>query len=181
MADGDDPSKPTGGVIRRAGAAVAAAQAQRDAETAAVAEFISPQEVEPFDAVHLRQGDVLRVHVKNIQVVGSEQANSGPGGVYPRPWVVVSEKYSHRMPLNLVVAVPLTSQLHQQEKFRVARIAIPVEEMESIVDDWKPVTSLALTEQVRAIAVERCQKKIGRVSEQAVDSLRVGLRYILGL
>lgn len=88
---------------------------------------------------------------------------------------------AHKMPLNLVVAVPLTTKVELQGKFREARFFVPVQYMTSTDPSWTPVDSLALTEQVRAISIERCICKIGEASERTVNSLRAGVGYIIGL
>jgi mRNA-degrading endonuclease toxin of MazEF toxin-antitoxin module len=166
-------------VLKRPASQVAAAQAERSAQAVAVEQVMSPgPAATPLDAAHTKPGDILRVHVDPRHVIGSEQADHGAA---PRPWVVISMRYAHKMPLNLVVAVPLTTKLHHEGEFRRARIAIPAQDMTSTHASWTPENSLALTEQVRAISVERCSCKLGEVSPRIVSSLRGAVGYIIGL
>jgi mRNA-degrading endonuclease toxin of MazEF toxin-antitoxin module len=129
----------------------------------------------PLDAIHTHPGDVLIVDVPKGSAFGHEQA-------YQRPWVVISSNTRmHRANLDLVMAVPLTSNVSSYGQFREARIRIPVDEMTSIDPRWIPVASLALTEHLRSISIERALYRAGTVSARAVSSIRAAVRYLMDL
>lgn len=179
--DKNDLASPpaTPGVLKRPASEVPIAQATRAVQTSAIVQAMTPgPPVVPFDAAHTKPGDILRVKIDPRHVAGTEQADHGS---FPRPWIVISMRRAHRMPLNLVVAVPLTTKLHHLGAFREARFLVPVPDMTSTDPSWTPVESLALTEQVRAISIERCICKIGEASSRTVSSLRAGVGYIIGL
>jgi mRNA-degrading endonuclease toxin of MazEF toxin-antitoxin module len=173
------PPAAAPGVLKRPASEVPIAQAARAAQTSAIVQATTPgPAVVPFDAAHTKPGDILRVKIDSRHVAGMEQADHGAS---PRPWIVISTRRAHKMPLNLVVAVPLTTKLHHLGAFREARFIVPAPDMTSTDPSWTPMESLALTEQVRAISIERCICKIGEASSRTVSSLRAGVGYIIGL
>jgi mRNA-degrading endonuclease toxin of MazEF toxin-antitoxin module len=129
----------------------------------------------PLDASQVFAGDVVWMDVPRPSAAGHEQA-------LQRPWIIVSSKARlHRPKMNLVVAVPLTSNLAIAERFRTTRIRMPVSELEVTDARWTPVESLALTEQVRSMSMERALFRAGRISQKALNSVRAAVRYILDL
>ena len=85
-----------------------------------------------LDAIHTFAGDVLWVKVPLQHVAGHEQGHT-------RPWVVFSENTAlHRRELDLVYAVPLTTEVDKYKGWREARIIVPTSEMTVIDQRWKP-------------------------------------------
>jgi hypothetical protein len=87
----------------------------------------------------------------------------------------------HRANLDLVMAVPLTKNVSCYGQFREARIRIPVAEFTSTDPRWTPVDSLALTEHLRSLSMERVLFRAGTVSAKAVSSIRAAARYLMDL
>jgi mRNA-degrading endonuclease toxin of MazEF toxin-antitoxin module len=101
--------------------------------------------------------------------VGHEQAK-------PRPWVVISSKRFHRPFLDLVIAVPLTSQTHKAGQFRGARILVPADAIVSVDPRFVKQDQLALTEHVRSLSLARSRGKVGAIEQAWVDSIRGAVR-----
>jgi len=129
-----------------------------------------------FSALAIHPGDVLLIDVPQRHTEGREQFKA-------RPWIVMSTNRAHRAPLDLVVAIPLTSKLHRETEFREMRIRIPKHFIHTTDARFKHQDSLALTEHVRSLSLERCidKKKVGQIDPEAVSSLKAALRYLFGL
>jgi len=122
----------------------------------------------------IRRGEVYQVNVTPKHAVGSEQHHDKP-----TPWLIVSaDVVSRRFPI--VLAAPLTSQVANHEKFREARIHLPL-------DSWvksKAMNheSLVLTEQIRVLSHERLVKgPIATLTDSAMAAVEAGLAYVLGI
>lgn len=115
------------------------------------------------------------VNIPESQARGREQFNR-------RPWLIVSaDVVQKRVPL--VVAVPLTSQVHQEQGYRQARIRIPASEVTVLKPGaLEEIDRLALTEQVRALSQQRLEgDAVGLVSVKIMNYVSAGLSYVLGL
>ncbi len=119
---------------------------------------------------------MFRVNIDPAHTKGGEQYGE-------RPWLVVSADAVNNKN-RLVVAVPLTKQVHQQAGLRDARILVPVNERTNYTNATKPlanVPSLVLTEQVRALARGRLGQAVARFSPAAMRAVEAGLAYVLDL
>lgn len=123
-----------------------------------------------------QRGDVFWIDIPKEQTVGSEQREY-------RPWLVVSTN-SINLQLPVVVAVPLTAELHKIENARQFRVLIP--ESQKIQEPGHPRgctgESLALTEQVRVLSIERFpSQRAARLSERAMGAVEAGLAFVLDI
>jgi len=120
-----------------------------------------------------RKGDLYWAEIRAGQAAGSEQFGR-------RPWVIVSSDYINAQ-LPIVIAVPLSRQTHKQQH-RAHRILVPTGEM--IQDPQSNSTlgdSIALTEQVRVLSVDRLDSKIGKLTPTAVAAIEAGLSFVFGI
>jgi mRNA interferase MazF len=104
----------------------------------------------------LTSGDILLCDLN--PVAGREQ-----GGV--RPVVVVSQDRYSVIP-GLLLAVPLTSRSRKLEH----HIEIPADDTTGLKQ-----VSYAMTEQLRAVSIERAGRRLGKVDD---DALRKISRYL---
>lgn len=127
----------------------------------------------------IQRGMIFWASVTPAESKGSEQTHDQPS-----PWVIISADHLHQR-LPIVQAVPLTSQLHQEEKYRRARIRIPDAMIDRYPDASPPLQpgdSLALTEQLRAMSHSRLKgEPIGQLKKQAILSIEAGIRDCLGV
>ena len=128
----------------------------------------------------INRGMVFWVDLGPTETKGSEQYHDDA-----RPWLVISIDSVHQK-LPIVQAVPLSHQLHKEQRFRVARVRIPASEFIAFekAEPYKPLAgdSLALTEQVRVLAHERLlNDPVAKVSKTAILSVEAGVRYVLGI
>lgn len=122
-----------------------------------------------------QRGDIYWLEIKKEQTLGSEQYGY-------RPWLVVSANSIHGLPV--VVAVPLTSELHKIEGARQFRILIPEKEKIQEPGHTKgcPGESLALTEQVRVLSAERLPpQRAARLTERALGAVEAGIAFVLDI
>lgn len=165
------PSKRPAVLTRRA-VDVEAAQRAR-AEQVAKIEAAAKAAEGPLTADHVNEGDVLWIRMRDTK--GHEQS-------LDRPWIVISRRSrAHRRADNLVIAVPLTKQVHKIEGFRKTRIAVPPEFITTTDDRFKQIECLALPEHVRSLSLERCDGRVGSVDPSIVSSVRGAVRYLLGM
>lgn len=125
-----------------------------------------------------RRGTVYWVDIKPEHTAGTEQFGK-------RPWLVVSAD-AVNVKGKLVIAVPLTKQLHHQPGMRDARIQLPTNERKHYDDIpdvmmLKDVPSLVLTEQVRALSRSRLGLAIAEVTPGALRAVETGLLHVLDL
>ena len=87
--------------------------------------------------------------------------------------------------LPIVVAVPLTSELHKIEGARQFRILIP--ESPKIQEPGHPKgckgDSLALTEQIRVLSIERlpARRAARLLPERAMGAVEAGMAFVLDI
>jgi len=123
-----------------------------------------------------QRGDIYWLEIKENQTEGSEQFGY-------RPWLVVSVN-SINAQLPIVVAVPLTSEFHKIENARQFRILIP--ESQKIQEPGHPKgckgDSVALTEQVRVLSIERLRsQRAARLPERAMGAVEAGIAFVLDI
>lgn len=125
----------------------------------------------------IERGMIFWADVQVRETRGSEQHSQ-------RPWLIVSHVSIHgRMPI--VQAVPLSSQLAKEERFRNHRIRIPEKDILPITGSTgQPLSgdSLALTEQLRVLSHHRLiGEPPARVAAVSLYSIEAGIRHVLGL
>ena len=118
------------------------------------------------------RGDIYWIKIPQAQTVGSEQYKR-------RPWVIISS--SAITLLRMVVAVPLSQKTQQQN--RQFRILIP---SSNVVYEpgttLVPCDRLALTHQIRALAIERLElPRVGRLTETAISAVEAGIAFVLDM
>jgi mRNA-degrading endonuclease toxin of MazEF toxin-antitoxin module len=123
-----------------------------------------------------QRGDIYWLEMKQDQTKGSEQYGY-------RPWLVVSVN-SINTQLPIVVAVPLTAELHKIENARQFRILIP--DSQKIQEPGHPKgckgDSLALTEQVRVLSIERLpSQRAARLPERAMGAVEAGIAFVIDI
>lgn len=123
-----------------------------------------------------RQGDIFFYEPAGqrdaplFAVSGSEQQGY-------RPWVIVSVDAVHsRTPT--VVAVPLTTKTSKANSYR---INLPAPELIAAPGRDPFVQSVALCDHVRVIDKSQLRVKAGRLSENAIIAVGLGLAYVFDL
>ncbi len=101
---------------------------------------------------------------------GSEQAGL-------RPYIIVSRDIVHRNKPT-VVGVPLTTKVNKANSYR---IMLPAGELIADLGCSPFQNSVALCDHVRVLDINRFRKKIGRLSENAVLSVGLGLANVFDL
>lgn len=111
--------------------------------------------------------------------VGQEQRKN-------RPWIVIStDTFNRRSDRRLVVAVPLSSELHTLRLDAPWRVA--VRDSDLVYFDHETPTPLdrvervALGEQVRSLSEQRLLSRGARAGQSVVDDVRAGVAHILDL
>jgi mRNA-degrading endonuclease toxin of MazEF toxin-antitoxin module len=116
------------------------------------------------------RGDIYWVPISQSHTVGSEQYKR-------RPWVIVSSNAI--VQVGMVIGVPLSQKVHKQNaSFRifVANSNILYEQGTTLI----PGDRVALTEQVRALSVQRLELPLqGRLTDTALYSVEAGLAFVL--
>lgn len=120
-----------------------------------------------------KRGEIYWVDIPEHHSVGREQFKQ-------RPFVVVSCNQINSAN-EIVVGVPLSTRT--AKKNRNHRILIPASDMvSSPTQKWKPQDSIALTEQLRALSLERFeQPRIGKLTPRALAAIELGIAYVLDL
>lgn len=120
-----------------------------------------------------QRGDIFWAEVLKSETRGSEQFNR-------RPWLIVSKTIlNSRIPV--VVAVPLSTRVEKQNRW--FRILVPAREKtaESGTNGC-PGDSLALTEQIRVLSVERLDAvRAARVTSKALAAVEAGIAFVLDM
>ena len=119
-----------------------------------------------------QRGDVYWVNIPKRHAVGHEQYKR-------RPFLIVSNNSIHY--LDMVIGVPLSFQTHKANRqFRIRILA-----SEIILDPGStldPGERIALSEQVRALSVERLEPtRQAKVSDNAVYSVEAGLAFVMDI
>ena len=105
-----------------------------------------------------------------LQQSGSEQAGM-------RPYIIVSRDAVNKNKPT-AVGVPLTKRT---EKANSYRILLPAPELIPDVGCSPFVNSVALCDHVRVIDLERVRKKIGKLSDNAILAVGLGLAFVFDL
>ncbi|MGH9873919.1 MAG: type II toxin-antitoxin system PemK/MazF family toxin [Pyrinomonadaceae bacterium] len=126
-----------------------------------------------------QRGDIFWANLPSLESVGSEQRGTRPVLVMSEVMVVSVDQLNQRIPV--CVIVPLSAQV--QKENRVNRILIP--ENQKISEPGTrgcPGDSLALTEQIRCISVDRLDgQRVGRAKPGAIAAVETGIKYVLRL
>lgn len=121
-----------------------------------------------------KQGDIYWVDIPPGHTVGSEQFNR-------RPYVIVSRTLINRSG-KTVVGVPLTTANALAVNQPPYRIVIPARDIIKDLSYTGTVeNSLAKTDQVRVLAKERLETKMGKLSDTAVAAVGLGLAFLFDL
>jgi mRNA-degrading endonuclease toxin of MazEF toxin-antitoxin module len=116
----------------------------------------------------VKTGEMYWCEPDPLDTVGSEQEKD-------RIWVIVSDTHLHRG--NCVVGVPLTTNL---DKACGHLVQIPQKEL--IMDGKHPsISSVALTDQIRALDKTRFRRKAGHISKHGLHSIQLGLMRLFNL
>jgi len=119
-----------------------------------------------------RRGDIFWADFPLTESVGSEQHKERPA------LVVSADAVNFALPVCIVV--PLSTQM---DKWRQHRIRI--HESDKIQEPGTagcPGESLALTEQIRVVSVERLSlKRIACLKPAAMAKVEAGIRYVLAI
>ena len=112
--------------------------------------------------------------------VGSETRHD-----VPSTWLIVSSDRVHTK-LPIAQAVPITTQHHQEQRFRGPRVFIQPADIHKIpTTNQRPLNDgpiLVLTEQARPLAHERLiLEPIARVSTRGLAVVEAGLKYVYGI
>jgi len=98
---------------------------------------------------------------------GSEQAGL-------RPYVIVSRDLVNKGKPT-AVGVPLTTKVHKANSYR---IMLPSAELLAEVGCTPFLNSVALCDHVRVLDLTRIRKRVGRLSDNAVIALKLGLACV---
>ena len=126
--------------------------------------------------MEFRQGDIFFYEPPAEQAAplfvasGSEQKGF-------RPWVVVSVEAVHAQ-TPTVVAVPLSTKTNKANSYR---INLPASELIAAPGRAPFVNSVALCDHVRVIEKQQLTVKAGRLSENAILAVGLGLAYVFDL
>lgn len=122
----------------------------------------------------VKPGEIYFVDIKPEHTVGHEQHSR-------RPFVIVSRLRVNRQGW-VVVGLPLTKSEGKTHLLPPWRITIPADEISRDVGFRGTILdSIALTDQVRALAPERLENRMGVLSGTALASVGLGLSYLLDL
>ena len=117
-----------------------------------------------------QRGEIYWVNVPRAHTVGTEQFKK-------RPWLIVSTNSIAQ--LQLVIGVPLTTKIQKRNRqFRMAILQNDIIlEPNSTLEACERV---ALTEQVRALSVERFDfPRVARVTDSAIYAIEAGLKFVM--
>jgi mRNA interferase MazF len=127
----------------------------------------------------IKQGDIYLYEPPVVS--SSEQAalfvTSGSEQSGLRPFIIVSREFVHKNKPT-VVGVPLTTKV---EKANSYRIMLPAGELLPDIGCESFRNSVALCDHVRVLDITRLRKKIGRLSENAIPSVGLGLANVFDL
>lgn len=126
------------------------------------------------DGIIPQRGDIFWVNLPESQSVGREQNKR-------RPAVVMS-----MAPINdaheICVVVPLTSQEHSADNIYHRIKVSPSEMVPESGTTGSPRESIALTEQIRCVSIERLDsRRVATLKPSAMGRIEAGIKYILRL
>jgi mRNA-degrading endonuclease toxin of MazEF toxin-antitoxin module len=124
-----------------------------------------------------KRGDIFWAKLPAIESVGSEQRDDRPVVVMSEVMVVSIDEINDQVPI--CVIVPLTNALEKEN--RKNRIRIPANfKVDEPGTKGSPGDSLALTEQIRCISVERLdRKRVAYLKPTARNAVEGGIKYVL--
>lgn len=104
--------------------------------------------------------------------VGSEQYKR-------RPWLIISNNATTQF--RMVIGVPLSFKVHKGNRlFRIRILATDI--IADSGSNLDPGERIALTEQIRALSVERLEfPRQGKVTDSALFAVEAGVAFILDL
>ena len=112
---------------------------------------------------------------KSGQAATVTQSGSEQAGL--RPYVIVSrDAVNANKPT--AVGVPLTTRVHKANSYR---IMLPAAELIAEVDCQAFENSVALCDHVRVLDLSLIKKKVGRLSQNAVLAVNLGLAFVFDL
>jgi len=95
-----------------------------------------------------------------------------------RPYIVMSRDLVNRGK-TAAVAVPFTTKTHKANSYR---INLPVGEfIKDVESNYEFADSVALCDNVRVIDATRIRRKIGRLSDNGIFSVQLGLTFVFGI
>jgi mRNA-degrading endonuclease toxin of MazEF toxin-antitoxin module len=126
-------------------------------------------EVEP-GGIYLYEPPQVSNSLQAALVVTSGSEQSGM-----RPWIIVSRHIiSQGKPT--AVGVPMTTRVDKANSYR---IALPVAELISeVTSGYRFENSVALCDHVRVLDKNQIKRKIGRLSDNALAAVGLGLAYV---
>ncbi len=105
-------------------------------------------------------------------------AASGEEQLGERPYIIMSRDKVNAGK-STAVAVPFTTKTRKANAYR---ILLPLAEFIRDVDsNYVFADSVALCDNVRVIDLNRVRKKIGKLSENGVFAVQLGLTYVFGI
>lgn len=127
----------------------------------------------------IKQGDIYLYEppISSSSEQSAVLVTSGSEQQGLRPFIIVSREVVHKNKPT-AVGVPLTTKI---EKANSYRIALPAAELIPEVGCMPFRDSVALCDHIRVIDRTRLRRKIGRVSENAVLSIGVGLAFVFDI
>ena len=111
----------------------------------------------------------------SAQAASLTQSGSEQAGL--RPYIIVSRDGANRGKPT-AVGVPLTKQVHKANSYR---IMLPAGELIPDLGCQPFVDSVALCDHIRVINLDQIRKKIGRLSDNAVLGVEVGLANLFDI
>lgn len=119
-----------------------------------------------------KRGDIYWVLVPAHHTVGTEQQKR-------RPWIIFSDESVTTQ--GLVIAVPLSQKIHKQNRqFRI--LVTQANIIHDLGSSLMPGDRIALTEQIRAISIERLEPlRQGRLTDTALYAVEAGVAFVLAM
>jgi mRNA-degrading endonuclease toxin of MazEF toxin-antitoxin module len=122
----------------------------------------------------IKPGDIYFVTIRPAETRGSEQHSR-------RPFVIVS-RLSLNLKSTIVSGIPLTTTGAGTNRHPPQRIHIPANEIaKDVCYSGTVQDSVALTDQVRVLAKERLETKMGTLSDTALAAIGAGLNFLFNL
>jgi len=110
---------------------------------------------------------------EDVRFVASGQEQLGL-----RPYIIMSRDLIQKGKTT-AVAVPFTTKVHKANSYR---IALPAGEFIKDFDaTWDFADSVALCDNVRVIDTTRIIKRIGRLSDNGIFAVQLGLTFVFGI
>ena len=127
----------------------------------------------PTPSLQPKRGEIYWVKIPLKHSVGHEQRSPR------RPWLIVSTSPLSR--LGIVIGVPLSFRTHKAN--RLFRIAISDSQItRDTGSTLDPGERIALTEQLRCLAVERLEPdRQGTLSNTAISAVEAGVAFVLDI